>query len=285
MFEFLSRIFCPGTDRFDRRFAQALQKGLRLMAPEAVRALRGEVASAQADNGLFRGRGGDGDLYYTFFALPIARMVRAGIDRSACRRAVASVRLEALDAVHAVAAIRLRRMLRLPVRPDMLEALRELPDAAYPQGDPASPYSRFLITAAFRDFGMEAPPSDLADYRAGRGGYANVRGSAVPAVNATAAALFLLPDGARRETAEALQSLQESDGSFKAVPSAPQGDLLSTATAALALQACGRPLLRTAKPFLRACFRDTGLFAATPDDPVGDLEYTAYGLIAMGLTP
>ena len=97
--------------------------------------------------------------------------------------------------------------------------------------------------------------------------------------------MFLLPDGARRETAEALQSLQEADGSFKAVPSAPQGDLLSTATAALALEACGRPLLRTAKPFLRACFRDTGLFAAAPDDPVGDLEYTAYGLIAMGLTP
>ena len=125
----------------------------------------------------------------------------------------------------------------------------------------------------------------IRDVRAGRGGYANVRGSAVPAVNATAAALFLLPDDARRETAEALQSLQQADGSFRAVPSAPQGDLPSTATAALALEACGRPLLRTAKPFLRACFRDTGLFAATPDDPVGDLEYTAYGLIAMGLTP
>jgi hypothetical protein len=99
-----------------------------------------------------------------------------------------------------------------------------------------------------------------------------------------AAALFLLTDDARKDAALTLQNLQEEDGSFKAMPSAPQGDLLSTATASFALHVHGYALRHTVKPFLRDCFRDTGLFAATPDDPVGDLEYTAYGLLTMGLT-
>jgi len=284
MFERLSRLFHPAAGRFDRPFIKTIQNGLRRMAPEAVCALRDQVESAQTDNGLFRGRTGPGDLYYTFFALPLARLVRARIDHRACRDAIATIPLATLDTVHAIAALRLRRMLRLPVRPEMLRALLNLPATSYPQGDPEAPYARFLLTVAFRDFGLADPPSDLTDYRIGRGGYANVKGETVSAVNATAAALFLLTDDARKDAALTLQNLQEEDGSFKAIPSAPQGDLLSTATASFALHVHGYALHRTLKPFLRACFRDTGLFAATPDDPAGDLEYTAYGLLAMGLT-
>lgn len=284
MFERLSRLFHPTAGRFDRPFVRTIQNGLRRMAPEAVCALRDEVESAQTKNGLFRGRTGPGDLYYTFFALPLARLVRARIDRGACRDVIAAIPLSTLDVVHAIAALRLRRMLRLPVRAEMLRALLNLPATSYPQGDPEAPYARFLITAAFRDFGLDAPPANLADYRIGCGGYANVKGETDPAVNATAAALFLLTDDARKDAALTLQNLQEEDGSFKAMSSAPQGDLLSTATASFALHVHGFSLQRTMKPFLRACFRDTGLFAATPDDPVGDLEYTAYGLLTMGLT-
>ena len=284
MFERLSRLFHPAAGRFDRPFIRTIQNGLRRMAPEAVCALRDKIESAQTDNGLFRGRNGQGDLYYTFFALPLARLVRARIDRGACQRAVTAIPLSTLDAVHAIAAIRLRRMLRLPVRSEMLLALLDLPAASYPQGDPDAPYARFLIAAVFRDFGLKDPPVDLADYRTGHGGYANVKGETVPAVNATAAALFLLNDDARKNAAVTLQALQEKDGSFKAIPAAPQGDLLSTATASFALHVHDYSLRHTVKPFLRACFRDTGLFAATPNDPAGDLEYTAYGLLAMGLT-
>ena len=284
MFERLSRLFHPAAGRFDRPFVRTIQNGLRRMAPEAVSALRNEVESAQTENGLFRGRTGPGDLYYTFFALPLARLVRARIDRSACRDAVAAIPLSTLDVVHTIAALRLLRMVRLPVRAEMLRALLNLPATSYPQGDPDAPYARFLLTAAFRDFGLDDPPANLADYRIGRGGYANVKGETAPAVNATAAALFLLTGDARQAAALTLQNLQDEDGSFKAMSSAPQGDLLSTATASFALHVHGYALRHTVKPFLRACFRDTGLFAATPDDPVGDLEYTAYGLLTMGLT-
>ena len=284
MFERLFRFFHPVAKRFNRPFIKTIQNGLRRMAPEAVCAVRDQVESAQTDNGLFRGRTGPGDLYYTFFALPLSQLVRARIDRRACRDAIAAIPLATLDAVHAVAALRLRHMLRLPVRSEMLQALLNLPAMFYPQGDPEAPYARFLVTAAFRDFGLDDPPVDLTDYRIGRGGYANVKGETAPAVNATAAALFLLTGDARQAAALTLQNLQDEDGSFKAIPSAPQGDLLSTATASFALYVHGYALRHTVKPFLRACFRDTGLFAATPDDPVGDLEYTAYGLLAMGLT-
>ena len=154
MFERLSRLFHPAAGRFDRPFVRTIQNGLRRMAPEAICALRDKIESAQTDNGLFRGRTGPGDLYYTFFALPLARLVRARIDRSACRDAIAAIPLSTLDAVHAIAALRLRRMLRLPVRSEMLRALLNLPATSYPQGDPEAPYARFLITAAFRDFGL-----------------------------------------------------------------------------------------------------------------------------------
>ena len=91
MFERLSRLFHPTAGRFDRPFVRTIQNGLRRMAPEAVCALRDEVESAQTKNGLFRGRTGPGDLYYTFFALPLARLVWARIDRGACRDAIAAI--------------------------------------------------------------------------------------------------------------------------------------------------------------------------------------------------
>ncbi len=269
---------------FDWTFYRTLQKGARRMVPEVVRAIRYEVEAAQMADGLFRGRGGRGDLYYTFFALLLARLLRAKIDRKACRRAVEAIAPASLNAVHAAAAIRIRRLLRLPVRPEHFAALRALPASAYPQGDPDAPYARFLITTLLRDFGQTVSPSDLSRYRAGPAGYANVPSDAAPAVNATAAALFLLTGDALRQTAESLRDLQEPDGSFKAIPAAPQGDLLSTATAAFALQVHRCPPRLSMRPFLYACFRETGLFAATPDDPAGDLEYTVYGLLTMGLT-
>ncbi|MBP5320342.1 MAG: hypothetical protein J6334_05090 [Kiritimatiellae bacterium] len=285
MFERLRSLFLPDAERFDRPFYRTLQAGLRRMAPETVRVLRGEIVSAQTADGLFRGRSGGGDLYYTLFALTAARLFRAAIDRAACRRAIEAVPFDTLDVVHAAATIRIRRLLHLPIPNGWFDRLPALPSAAFPQGDPDAPYARFLLATLFRDFGRRLPPADLAGYRTQDGGFTNVKGSVKPVAAATTAALYLLTPDERRQPANALRALQSPEGGFRALPDAPQGDLLSTATAAFALHRHGFTPRYPTRPFLRACFRETGLFAATPDDPGGDLEYTLYGLLLMGMTP
>ncbi|MCL2640399.1 MAG: hypothetical protein FWD53_06110 [Phycisphaerales bacterium] len=140
----------------------------------------------------------------------------------------------------------------------------------------------------YSDFAATTPKFDLTAYRLPNALYANLQHHTAYGINATAAALFLLSgsDPTLRggiATAAALAALQETDGSFKATASAPEGDLMSTATAAFALQHYGKSLTISVKPFLRECFRENAFFAATPNDPDGDLEYTTYGLLLMGV--
>jgi len=264
-----------------------------------------EVSGSEDSGREVSGREGTGqeDLYYTFFGLLLAAVTGANIRRKDCAAKLRSVDLATLDLVHAGAWLRAMKILRWLAVPRLLrmmipasqlnmvdafhakklQTLPQLPQHAYPQQDADSPYSRFLLGTLCTDFGQAMPEYDLDAYRLPNGLYANLKQHADYGVNATAAALFLLPKESCDATADALLALQEADGSFKAVASAPEGDVMSTATAAFALHRCGKSLRISVKPFLRECFRDNGFFAATPLDPDGDLEYAAYGLLMMGL--
>ena len=289
------------------------------MSPEAQECLSQSVAANQGADGFFCGRAGQEDLYYTFFGLLLAAVTNTKIRRKDCAAKLKTVDFATLDLVHACAWWRAMKLLQLRAMPFSLSVLCEifvnfavkifttkypkaaqsydiaslttLPPHAYPQQDADSPYSCFLLGTLHTDFGRAMPKSDLDAYRLPNGLYANLKHHANYGINATAAALFLIPKESCDETANVLLALQEPDGSYKAAASAPEGDLMSTATAAFALQRCGQgsnatrnPTLRISpRPFLRECFRDNGLFAATPLDPDGDLEYTAYGLLLMGL--
>jgi len=311
---------------FTHAFYQTCVRGFQQMSPETRRQLSKTTAAMQGPGGFFygrvrRGRGNTGqeDLYYTFFGLLLSAVTGAKIRKKECAAKLRAVDFSSLDLVHACAWLRAMKLLRLlavprflrRMIPDLqwnmfdvlhvkkLQSLSTLPQHAYPQQDADSPYSRFLLGTLYTDFSQAMPEFDLAAYRLPNGLYANLKycGSqcSLPhneyGVNATAAALFLLPPTQCGETADALCALQKVllepggslDGSFKAAASAPEGDLMSTATAAFALQRCGKALSVSPKPFLRECFRDDGLFAATPHDPDGDLEYTAYGLLLMGV--
>ena len=273
------------------------------MSPEAQKQLSKTVTASQGPSGFFYGRAGQEDLYYTFFGLLLAAVTNAKFRRRACDVQFRSVDFMSLDLVHGCAWLRVVKMLLWLTLPRFLRnrlsasllqvfhiffrkelsLLSKLPSHAYPQQDPDSLYSRFLLGTLYTDFGQAMPEFDLSDYRLESGLYANLINSTDYGVNATAAALFLLPPDQCGETADAIMALQETDGSFKAVASAPEGDLMSTATAAFALQRCGKTLQSPVKLYLRECFRENGFFAATPDDPDGDLEYTAYGLLLMGV--
>ena len=283
-------------------FYDTCVRGYEQMSAEAAECLRRAVTSQQGSGGLFCGRAGQEDLYYTFFGVLLALVSDAKFRRDECQRRVAALDFAALDLVHGCAWLRVTAMLKLLALPkfarrkamtfrkfgvskndiEKLLALNELPDSAYPQRDKNSPYSRFLLGTLFADFGQSVPESDFSEYRLPNGLYANLKNHSAFGVNATAAALFLLPRDQCEKTTDALAALQEQDGSFKATAAAQEGDLLSTATAFFALHQCGKTTRVSIKPYLRACFRENGFFAATPGDPHGDLEYTLYGLLAMG---
>ena len=310
---------------FTYAFYQTCVRGVQQMSPEARKQLSKTTAAMQGPGGFFYGRAGQEDLYYTFFGLLLAAVTGAKIRKKECAAKLRPVDFVSLDLVHACAWLRAKKLLRWLAVPHFLrmmipvsqgnmfdlllmkklQSLPNLPHHTFPQQDADSPYSRFLLGTLYTDFAQAMPEFDLSAYRLPNGLYTNLkycgsqcsppyneelRVALLPyGVNATAAALFLLPfvppaqqPGQCQETADALCALQEPDGSFKAAASAPEGDLMSTATAAFALQRCGKVLPVSPKPFLQECFRDNGLFAATPHDPDGDLEYTAYGLLLMG---
>ena len=260
------------------------------MSPEARVCLTDSVRTAQGPGGLFYGRAAQEDLYYTFFGLLLTRITGARIHRKKCAEKLRSMDFATLDLVHACAWLRAKRLLRRFALPRWIRNLTiavpfnlvDLPPSAFPQQNCESPYSQFLLSTIYEDFGKTLREPNLAEYRLPGGLYANLKHPSEYGVNATAAALFLISDEKAGETADALLMLQESDGSYKAAAAAPQGDLLSTATAFFALKRFGKTPKISVKPLLRECFRDNGFFAAAPNDPRGDLEYTVYGLLAMG---
>ncbi len=292
----------PDRNSFAAVFYMTCSHGFDQLAEEAQTLMREAVIKSQADDGLFIGRSRSGDLYYTFFGLILAAVTGAKINLKKCIKAHSEIDFSSLDLVHGCTWLRVSNLLKLLALPNvlrrnaveyispkanketskMIQSLSALPGKAYPQSDPSSPYSRFLINTLHSDFGMDAPASDLTPYRLKSGLYANLKDNTEYAVNATASALFVISVQKAEQTARALLELQQEDGSFKAVEEAPYGDLLSTGTAFFALNKYKITPPISIKPFLRSCFRGNGLFAATPDDPEGDLEYTVYALLALG---
>ncbi len=288
---------------FLKQFYQTCVRGYRSMSFEARRYLRYSVTKDQGSGGFFCGRAGQEDLYYTFFGLLLAAVTGAKVNCKECAVQMKNIDFATLDIVHACSWLRMNRLLQLLAWPGIfrnrlvsfpfknvdcglrtkLESLATRPDEDYPHQDMNSPYSRFLVSTLYADFGINLPRSDFQHYRLPNGLYSNLTDTKEYAVNATTAVLFLLPETEREITAEVLLKCQEPNGSFKAMESAPSGDLMSTATAFFTLRNCDKMPRLSVKSFLRDCFRENGFFAATPDDPGSDLEYTVYGLLTMGV--
>ncbi|MFG0247897.1 MAG: hypothetical protein ACF8OB_03345 [Phycisphaeraceae bacterium JB051] len=287
---------------FGTAFFNASHNGFECLSHVAQNQIRQAIIRHQHADGLFIGRHDRGDLYYTFFGLLLTAVTHAKINLAACKQAIASIDISTLDVVHRCVYLRVQRLLKLLALPKMMraaalknlnikadrqeqsiiESLQTLPASSYPQSDPQSPYSRFLVVTVHADFGVAMPLVDLTPYRLASGLYTNLPNDKTYAINATASALFLIDETQRKITAKALCDLQEPDGSFKAVAQAPSGDLLTTGTATFALNQSHLQPGISVKPLLRSCIRDNGLFAATSDDPCSDLEYTVYALLTLG---
>jgi hypothetical protein len=264
------------------------------------------IQAQWTDEGGFRGRGREGDLYFTVFGIQC--LLAMDGELPAQLRAY----LESfgdggdLDLVHACCLARCWAYLdgRAPgaVRDGLLAKVRghRSADGGYSAtgGAHGSAYGCFLAVGAHQDLGVELPDSQavtacIESLRTPGGAYANEKSIPLATTPSTAAAITVLrhlglpaPDSA----AQYLLGRFVSTGGFAAFAGAPGADLLSTATALHALDALAASpepdLFATVRQpcleFLQRLQAPQGGFAGTPDDTAADCEYTFYGLLAMG---
>ena len=269
---------------------------------DAIAYVRGQ---SQPDGG-FRGRADGSDLYYTVFGgsclLALNRPPRPAVVRQYLETFGDGANL---DFVHVASLARCWAALaRPPLTSRRARAL--LPrleryradDGGY---DPAAPgaargtvYGGFLAFLAYAENRAALPGPDalLASVRALRtpdGGYANAPGVAGATTTATAAAILLrqwIADEADPAAIAALQSCVCGAGGYHAFSGAPGPDLLSTATALVALHVAGvAPAAEAASrhlDFVESLWHESGGFCGHAVDLLPDCEYTFYALLTMG---
>ncbi len=259
------------------------------------------ITSQHNDDGGFRDRNGESDLYYTVFGIDGLCALQADIPQSLLADYLdAFGNGNELDFIHLCCLARARAAIGVSF-PDLdqlyfnLERFRT-PDGGYSQragAKSSTAYACLLAYGAYSDYGKPIPDkvnfaSCLASLRSRDGGWGNERGMDQGTATATAAAVVVshslklsIPDLA----ADWLLGCVHPDGGFRAFPQAPMPDLLSTAVSLHALEAMQVDYSRIKEScldFVDSLWVNNGAFHGHWADDVMDLEYTYYGLLALG---
>lgn len=256
------------------------------------------------EQGGFRNRAGDVDLYYTVFGLEGLSALRAPLRLEPTRAYLTSFGDgAALDFVHLSCLARCWANLpeRTPppeCRDGILARLDEFrsKDGGFSteRGDGiGSAYGAFVALGAYQDLRAPVPDPEglvrsVLALTAADGGVSNVPEAPVGITPATAGAMALLRqlDASVPATfGEWLLKQVHPQGGFRALPGAPVPDLLSTATALHALvgvHADIEPIRESCLDFLDSLWTNRGGFYAHWDDQEVDCEYTYYALLALG---
>lgn len=275
-------------------------------APKLLGAETGRVeqflASQLCGDGGFCGRGDGSDLYFTVFGVNclLALGRRPPAETTAFLRSFG--RGDGLDFVHLACLARCWASVgQSPpddVRDSILNRIKQFrsSDGGFsqsPASETGTAYGCFLAVGVYQDLGAHLPDPPavaacLNSLRTDDGGYSNFPGAAVGITPAAAAAITALRQLGREVDHSAadwlLTQCRGSEG-FLAVPAAPVGDLLSTATALHALATIGRdltPIRQQCVKFVRSLWNPRGAFRANSADGHLDCEYTFYGLLALG---
>ena len=262
--------------------------------------LRGQLN----DDGGFKNRSGDSDLYYSVFGIEGLLALRAELPVSRIASYLANFGAgESLDLVHASCLLRCWAALPPEVRRDaprgkVLERVAQFrsADGAYaaePGADKGTLYGCFMAAGAHQDAGAELPdPGAVVNcirrLRADDGGYANgddLPMGLTPPSAAAATLLRNLGEPVPQELGDWLLARHHAQGGFFATPLAPIPDLLSTATALHALSGMQASLEAVKEPcldFVDSLWTNRGAFYGNWTEDVTDCEYTYYGLLALG---
>jgi len=294
-----------------------LSHGLSQMDVDRRDRHRQYILQFQMDDGGFRGREGDSDLYYTSFAVRGLAML-GGLNSEESDRIFEYVRnhrdkkLSVVDLVswlYTALAVQIfgGRDVFADATDDwaeqiatQLEAVRTS-DGGYAksvEGASGSTYHTFLVALTYELLGMKVPrPNALVQFVYDRqrddGGFVEIGQMKRSGTNPTAAAAALLKifdaldDELCEDVREYLGIVRSSEGGFQANTQIPFADGLSTFTALLTAQDLALDDLVSAakiEDFVANCLEvPTGGFRGASWDEQSDVEYTFYGLGTLGL--
>jgi prenyltransferase beta subunit len=252
--------------------------------------------SQRHPSGGFANRAGEPDLYYTVFGLEglaALQAIRPTAPTLSYLRTFGGG--EGLDLVHLACLARCwANMPPSSLDGDCREAmLGRLAAQTIPAGSSRSAYDWFLTVGAYNDLGFEVPHAAeivpaLQRLQASDGAFSNQPGTASGSTPATAAAVTLtryLGFTPAPSVARWLLSRCSPEGGFRASPTTPLPDLLSTATALHALVGMHESIDEIKErclDFIDTLWTNRGGFYGHWADDVLDCEYTYYGLLALG---
>jgi hypothetical protein len=157
-----------------------------------------------------------------------------------------------------------------------------------------SVYANFLVWCLYQDLELDDLSLDevlkgLKELQLSDGSFANENGASTGVTSASSAALIMnLADGSQNcsATINWLKNRWIAPGGFVVAEELPIADLLSTATALLALDHAGVSMIPYAEKcseFVNMHWDNSGGFFGSIADMHCDCEYTYYALLALGL--
>ena len=255
------------------------------------------------EDGGFKDRSGNSDLYYTVFALECLHALQGDIPREQTANYVQKFEeVEKLDFVHLSCLVRAAAAIDLQNKIDgerILNCMRkyQAQDGGYnvtKDQKHGSAYANFLLLGAYQDLKIDMPDAiksaiiyNLRSLEAADGGYANMPNMPQGNVTASAAAIAVLHTWQIPLGNQLTMWLMNHciDGGFCNNLTFPVPDLLSTATAlhSLAyLKANIEPIVEPGLDFVDSLWTNSGGFYGNWTDEILDCEYTFYGLLALG---
>lgn len=262
----------------------------------------------QNEDGGFKDRAGESDLYYTTFGIDGLLALQAKLPVARIETYLAGFGSgEDLDFVHLCCLARAwaavshqgsTEPLLTQRRGAMLRRLESFrsQDGGYgptARAEFGTAYGCFLALGASQDLKTDLPePLRLAQclkfLETKDGGWANERNVKTGSTNATAAAVTVLRNlsvPVNQSVGDWLLARCHTEGGFRAAPNTPLPDLLSTATALHALAGMQVPFGRAKEKcldFIDTLWTNEGAFHGNWSDDRVDCEYTYYGLLALG---
>lgn len=294
------------------RLAQRLFSGLSHWEEERKQRHRDFLVAHQMDDGGFRGREGESDLYYTSFAVRGLAMLD-GLDSETATRVGEfleshdPMRLSIVDLLSwlsTAVAVQLAggtipKAVQAPDWPDhiaqRLESVRTS-DGGYAknaEGAAGSTYQSFLVVLSYELTGQTPPrPNALIQFLYDRqrddGGFVEIAPMKRSGTNPTAAAVAVLnllgalDEEIRSDVRDFLRQVKSDEGGFQANTRIPFADGLSTFTGLLTLQDLQIDDVLSEKQVLNYLSGwlefPTGGFRGASWDEQADVEYTFYGL-------
>ncbi|HCP13478.1 MAG TPA: geranyl transferase [Planctomycetaceae bacterium] len=299
------------------RLADRVSRGLAKVPNFPLESHRRFLLCQQAASGGFHGRDGDGDLYYTGFAVR-ALAVTGGLPEEPARLLSGFLRdqnplsLSAVDLLSWLySAIVVESVIGGSVltgrsenfAADVVSGLQQLRTAdggfsRTSEGAVGSTYQSFMCALVHELLGQRIPRRNalvqfLYDRQREDGGFVEIAPMKRSGTNPTAAATALLTsldamdDDIAADVLGFLTDVVSSEGGFQANTRVPFADGLSTFTGLLTAQDLGRRDLLPAEQVLSyvrgALELESGGFRGASWDQQADVEYTFYGLGILGL--